>query len=180
MRSLRHVRVGVLASLAALCALAFTAGPASAWNNESDGVRVSGTLTLKKSGTEPVTCTFPKFQFGATNGPELFEANYSLWKMSCSKGTLEWAPGGGVAKGIEFPYGITAGGYSNGAWSPYGTWHPLYYGQYVEWVNASGGTPSHYTLNELELGVTKSGLQPITVSGTIYVTTLKGGDLTFP
>lgn len=181
-----------LASLVlAISALAMTAGPASAWNTNSGGVKLSGTITIYDDGENPKTCTFPgPFQNGTVEGEEFFQASsLATWNnqlpLSCTGNTqLLWKPAGvawyeeGTGEYLAQLYGT----YSQYEESPYGLWLENAWSPVeTTWVNASGGTPSHITLTNDTIGIGASGYsEPITASGTIYFTTLSGGDLTIP
>jgi hypothetical protein len=192
----------VLASLAAICALALTAGPAAAWNTESGGLALSGTITLKNNGKDPKSCTFPA---GTSQAGTVFEntgfeslptknTNPYTITLSCTGGgKLDWTPAGyawveeGASKGgavvwqnENVIFGGGAGGSFRAPYGPWNIWNPYTTGEEWEWVNASGGTPSHIVLSEELIGFAYGSENPITATGSINFTTLSGGELTLP
>ncbi len=194
MRTLRHRRVGLLASLAALCALALTAGPAAAWNTEAGGMKLSGTIAVSTPSSKAINCTFPATQDGTVFNEFEFEAStppspppffipYAM-VLSCEGGkTLEWNPAGLAWESsaqiipAEGYVGKSAGGNMHDPFASSYWWPGNVAG--LDWVNASGKIASHIAFSKDQIGLT-STFEPVYATGNAYFTTLAGGELTLP
>lgn len=177
----------LLAAVAAVMALGALAASASAsvvpayFSGSSFKVTAPSGITLKRSGTEPKVCTptwtitgsaqLNGFTFGNVQGGET--------KFTCPSGTSFTIGFVGEAR-----YDTVTGQYSL-----YVNYDPGYslvspWGSYYEnsafsgaWVNGSGSTPSTLTYTNAVVGHTTAGA-PISIEGTLNVTTSTGGLLT--
>jgi hypothetical protein len=194
LRNIRHARILLVASLAAICALAMTAGPAAAWNTTTGGAKLSGTLTIKRAGKDPRVCTFPKNQEGKTVGSnELYGRD--MWSLE-QQLTLTCTNAGTPTNPLKWPirakvtsesgkYMVTITGeccmiYNGSPWGE--PWVSNTAKSKTQWINATATTPSHTVLNEAIIG---EGIPEVNsvwyqATGTIYFTTLAGGQLTYP
>ncbi|MEX0972947.1 MAG: hypothetical protein WDZ46_06780 [Solirubrobacterales bacterium] len=193
MKSLKYARTGLLASLTAVAFLALSAGPAFAWNTTEDGVKMSGTITVKENGENAKTCTIPETLQNGTVEDNVTDWRFSIttalagWQYAvladCGEGNpnLRWRPEGNIWQeegssefSVEFQETIY-NWHESPFSSSWGPTDPIV----VTWVNATEGTPSHITFDEDVIGVNYY-LEPVTATGTVYFTTLSGGDLTVP
>lgn len=185
----------MLASIAAVCMLAVTAGPASAWNTTANGMKLKGTVTVEEGETSvQTTCSFVDNiwqNYSLWDEPEVSYftgssgswINYESLTLSCSGGkTLYFKPEGEAWLDEESGNPLMHLRNSASAPSPFGGWMEGDYDPYSfqTWTNASGGTASHITLDDELIGYGGSYSNPITMSGTISFTTASGGDLTLP
>ena len=182
---MRHGRVFLLTSLAAVCALALTAGPAAAWTPENEGGQLSGTLTLKKNGTSAKTCTFLESEWITFSTSTSFRGGSTgeADTLSCGGGEyLRWPIVGSAT--------LSGGKYTMAVYGQAGhftlvPWGEAYWeasappGYSTPWINATETTPSHIVLTNAVIGKTAKGAT-VTASGTINFTTIFGNKLTLP
>lgn len=189
------------AAIAIIAALAF-AGIASASASAAKWVQgnttmkwKASTITLKKSGGSPVTCTWgsvngkgplygaqnvgspPTSAMGAVANFNSFYTSISCENKttfvlcSCIKSTGKGT--GGVYSAYLTNWWPGAGLYA----SPYGSYSQE--GTAVgTFTNGSGGTPSTLSFNEKTIGRTYPGFEPITMTATFEVSDEAGGLLT--
>jgi hypothetical protein len=166
-----------------LVVLGAAAAPAMAEPHFSDtthGIKVSGSVTAYKNGLQPLTCTAPTSMVG-----EFFDAQHAVvesfglalqLKLSCSNGR----PLGLVSEmTTASTTSLWYGGSLEHVVSPWDGG-----GEYVaqglmvgDWKNGSGSTASTVTFLKDKAGTTLDGY-PVTISGTLKVTTSTGGLLT--
>jgi len=179
-----------LASTTALMVamLALTASSAMAatayWSDTDSGMKLSGTITIKKDGGSAKTCTL------AANGGDAYEDGefdvYSAGipapstgrlKLNCTGSTVLYMFGVGWATHASGAFSLT---FDNepilGQQSPYGTWIQDTF--QVPFTNAAGATPSQITFNDTHIGDLYPASGAVTATGTINVRTLTGGVLT--
>jgi hypothetical protein len=178
----------LLVSMAlATAALGVTAASAAAeleeaaWSTTSQGIALSGTVTLKKGGESATTCTFTTSNFNGSilGSTFLFQNGLYPLDVGCAGSkTFQWHLSGNPY--WENGYYLELWG-SSGTWaflSPYGEYYPYAELGLVPFTNASGGTPSKITFNEAEIGQVKAYGQTLTMTGSLNVTTGSGGVLT--
>jgi hypothetical protein len=174
------------ASLAAICALAMTAGTAAAWTPENLGMRTAGTMTLKLNGANAKTCSFDNYPAGVLSAKVEYDARDATggWYMylNCGGGNNFGWDLSGYAKNVSGTFYLND--VEDSADIPTTPWAiSSYRGKpwNAQWVNASGTTPSHVTLNETYIGYAAGvGGGKITATGTINFTEFWGKSLTLP
>ncbi|HKH64076.1 MAG TPA: hypothetical protein VKA35_01285 [Solirubrobacterales bacterium] len=149
-------------------------------------MKIEGTLTLKRAGTDARTCTVLPTMFLA--GGDEFEASNASGnslELKCTNGMyLRWFEfhGNGFLKEGKQMMAIaggTPGVFINLA-NPWGetTWYANTVAN-VPWTNATATTPSKVVFSENKIGETASW-KSVTASGTLYFKTMFGGNITLP
>jgi hypothetical protein len=174
---MRRVLLPLGAMIAALLAINVASASAQVhWSNETQGIKVSGSVNLYKNGLEPRTCT----------------ADSNAGEMGPGWAWLKWGPeveylrfsciGGGALQMlflISTPSTTSVEVHASAAeyQSPFGTYQQAK--MVVPFTNGSGSTASKITFNNTKLG-TVTGLccKTLTLSGSLKVTTSSGGLLT--
>lgn len=184
MLSTGKMKVLLVTAVAAMALGAVSASSASASivsaKFSSSSWKLTGTLTVKRNGTEEKSCKlvkaiegFGESSFIASNewtGASIFTCT------DLSELVMRYV---GEAKydNVAGQYFLRISSYNEALRSP---WGPNTYFQSQSdwpWTNGSGATNSTMTLNELVIGTTTGG-QKITVSGTITAKTAAGGLVT--
>jgi subtilisin family serine protease len=159
------------------------AGAEPHWSDTESGIEVSGTLTVRKGGGSPKTCT-PKsgqsaaFGFGLNTVTAYTPFDgYYLWFACPTKYDLRLR----FTLYAEATNEVQLTGIAPEASTPWGT--SMYQGAegpaFLDFENGSGETASTMTFEEDELGRLNEGGWPVvTATGTLEVTTAEGGLLT--
>jgi hypothetical protein len=171
-------RLMVVASLALIAgslmaSSAFASGVK--WNSTGRMMQMKGTLTLKKNGASPITCSILGGKGEAINREEAGFSVAEYWmpftSTKCSNGgTWQWSAGGEVNSSASAFYFSEWGiGYFTFPSSPWGgTWAEVTTGAPYLFTNGSGATYSHLDFNETVIGQTSLG-QTITATGKVEV-----------
>lgn len=174
---IKRLSIATALALTAFAVMASSSFASVKWSHTS--AAVTGTLTLKRNGGTPKTCTLSGSSYTLKTAGSYFEpVNPTGWKIGCGESFkyMEWAPTGSAiktAKGYELGvYDIltwSGFGYRESAWKDR-TWLPGYKAGLNEveipFTNAVGAIPSHLTLTNTFLGETNFG-ESVTASGTL-------------
>jgi hypothetical protein len=182
-------------SLAAVVGTVLAVGAAPAmgavhWSDTTHGMKIAGTLTVYKNGTEARTCTIaPETAASESSHFEgtLFEVTgpfVEYIRLTCTNGKYlemifqgngEAAAGGGYQ--VSF-YGYTSGYTLASPWTV-GPWLQGVEGStpVLKYINGSGATPSKLRFTSTHLGYIYGGYK-LTATGDLTVTTSTGGLLT--
>jgi hypothetical protein len=170
------------AAVVGVAAVVMSLGAATAmaevhWSSTTQGMKVSGSLTVYKNGTEPKTCTLSSSS-GSQLGPEAFFYAYNTTYLNFSCGTsmeLNFMGEGVSESPGQYKLTLEATENLKSPWG--GTWSQAAFGS-VEptFVNGSGSTSSKAVFSNTYLG--HSNLAELTATGSLKVTTNSGGLLT--
>ncbi len=178
----RRAFTAVVLAVVALFALTVGSSFASAatWSDTAHGIKISGKLTVLKNGGSGKSCTIAESQSGIFLGSSGYWARgtgLSYLTASCEGGGTFTFGAQGTAKGTPGAFKLTLGANVTVQQSPFGNWEQNT-GTEVPFTNATESTPSRITFSNTKLGVLAFPFEPISVSGTLNVTTLSGGVLT--
>jgi hypothetical protein len=179
----RRAFAAVVLAVVALFALTVGSSLASAatWSDTAHGIKISGKLTVFKNGGSGKTCTIGESQAGIFLGSSGYWAKSSTLSVltaSCEGGGTFTFGAQGTAKGTPGAFQLTLGANVTVQQSPFGNWEQNT-GVTVPFTNATESTPSRITFSKTKLGILGAlPFEPISVSGTLNVTTLSGGVLT--
>jgi hypothetical protein len=167
---------------------ALTSSPALAtvhWNVSSTLAHWKGTLTVKAEGSS-VTCSNVDMRVPTLNNEKFGFAEFNTVpsggpiKISCAGGTT-------MAFVHEGQGSVTEGKYALFMWPVTGYWLESPFGEYFanpmftskgSITNGSGMTSSQLTFSEAVVGEMEPSGAPLTISGTLTITTSTGGLLT--
>lgn len=171
-------------ALTAVALFALTVGSslasAATFSDTAHGIKFSGKLTVLKNGGSGKTCTIGESQGGSV-GSSSYWARMSNWVSliaSCEGGGTFTFGAMGAATGSPGAFQLNLLTNAETQQSTFGPWEQSTSAT-VPFTNATESTPSQITFSNTKLGVLiASPHEPISVSGTLNVTTLSGGVLT--
>lgn len=178
-RALAPVAV-VLSSLAVAVPTA-SAAPA-AWS-PLGAVEEAGTVTLKLDGGSPVTCSNITLSGTAFAGGMWTNAfgGLSTYALTCDNGRAFWFRTLQNAQLVNGSYQVAGQGPSNAyEWAPFSaTSHYAPVNYTAPFTNGNATTPSTITFSDTVIGTLSTDpSKPVTISGTLNVTTATGGLVT--
>jgi hypothetical protein len=183
LKTSRRMRRGFVALAAVVGSLmAVSAAPAMAslhWSDTTHGIKVAGALTVSEFGHTSKTCSAPATQKSVF----VSQTAGQVWSPNLAENqTLTFSCTGGGILEMLFAFNATSTTKVSiwGSGTRTAPWENTYtqsFGTAVgDFTNGSGGTSSTMAFSSDEIGA-ESG-HPLTVSGTLTVTTSTGGLLT--
>jgi hypothetical protein len=187
-RAIALVAVCAMFAVAAIGASSASAAIKWAQGENPEMVWVKNiSLSVKKKGGAPVTCTMASDGYGlAQNSGGLawgwmqLEPLFGKW-LTCPGSKELWLnmiiePTASLGGGKYRLATSGTGGYPMA--SPFGEYENASYSETATFLNGTVSTSSTITFNETEIGLASSGTVPLLLSGTVKVTTGLGKLLT--